>query len=356
MLTIMILYALAQQPDPAQIVQQLNQQAGEMARQWLHSPDARTEAWGAYLALRDRRVDLVPDLLALVEAYLPGAPVSLAAQDQHDAIMAVVDALIQLQAAVPAHDVAKIYSEFPVQALLLVPHANPRSEVTPFLMTLFESEQHNPGVWQSAGNMLAGPQASAFGIAVFKSMTVRATAIVVGPQGQTMHRGGVAGDCLFVPAPRQPKTGWPEISGYVFAIGMAVLAPGVDTVHFNRIVDATYAVVPDTCVHFSHPDLVREHYLATVLNQPIQNPPIKHEVSTVIKWSGEEDYKRQLASFIADQQEIFADVAAKLAPRPGIVVSERPRLIVEIWDQRSEKTPLPQIETSANVSFTRMPF
>ena len=62
MVAFWIALALAQQSDPAQVVQTLTQQTGELARQWLHSSDARTQAWGAYLALRDRRLDLVPDL------------------------------------------------------------------------------------------------------------------------------------------------------------------------------------------------------------------------------------------------------------------------------------------------------
>jgi hypothetical protein len=355
MLTIVLALALAQSPDPAQVVQALGRQTGELARDWLRSPDPRTQGWGAYLATRDRRAELVPDLLALLEAYTPGAPVSLAARDQHDSMMAVLDALIQLQAAAPVHDVAKISSDFPVQALLLVSHAVPRNEIAPFLMTLFESEEHNPGVWQSAGNLLAGPRALTFGVSVLESMTVRATVMVLEPEGQTMSHG-IAGDCLGY-APGAAKTGWPEIGWYDFSIGAnspgeGLLAPGVDPVYFHRAVDTTYTSATK-CLYLPHPDLVREHYLATVLNRPASDPPIKHEVTKILFWSNEDQYRRDLAAFVVGQQKIFSDVAAQLAPPGRAATSERPKFIVEIWDQRREETPLPEMEAGTGVTFIR---
>ena len=362
MLTFWIALALAQQPDPAQVVQLLTPQTGELARQWLHSPDARTEAWGAYLALRDRRLDLVPDLSALVESYSPGAAISLSAQDQHDAVMAVLDALIQLQAAVPAHDVVKIYSDFPVQALLLAPRAASQNEIDSFLMNLFQTETPNQDTWQAAGNMLVDAHAPGFGVLVFKSMTVRATVMVVGPEGRSRSRGGVLGDC---PSglPDSPKRGWPEIGRYDFPrfpLGArspeaALLAPGIDPVYFLRTVDAMYTPTTRTCRLSSLPDLVREHYLATILNRPMNDPPLKHEFTTVIQWSGEDEYRRAIVTLIEREQKIFEDIALKLAPRGGMVVSERPKFIVEIWDQRTEKTPLPQIHGAAGVIFENTP-
>jgi hypothetical protein len=340
MLTILLALALAQSPDPAQVVQSLGPQSGEFAWTWLRSPDPRTQAWGAYLALRDRRIELVPELIAQLEAYIPGAP------DQRDAMMAVLDALIQLHAAVPAHDVAKMFSDFPVQSLLLVPRASPQNEILPFLLTLFQSEEHNAGVWQSAGNFLVSSHAPGFGATVLKSMTVRATIIVVGPEGQKFKRGGLFADCIG-PERRKVKTGWPEIGWYDFSehsTSDGPLAPGIDPVYFRRTVDATYAPAR-TCLFFPDAALVREHYLAAVLNRPIQDPPIKHELTTSIHWSNDDQYRRDLAGFVAGQQKIFADVAAKLG------TSERPTLIVEAWDQRSEKTPLPEIEAGPGVSF-----
>src|SRR5579862_9298584 len=207
--------ASAQQPDPAAIAAGIGQQSGQLAREWLHSSDGRTRAWGAYLALRDRRRELVPDLIAFLENYLPGPAISQAARDEHDAIMAALDALIQLQAAVPLPDVAKIYPEFPLQALLLLPQSEPAYDRTNFLMNLFQIEEHNPGVWQASGNMLARPQAWAFGALVLKSLTVRALVVVVDSAGQRYGRG-IAGDC-FGPETPLLKSGWPEVGRYDFA-------------------------------------------------------------------------------------------------------------------------------------------
>jgi hypothetical protein len=55
--------------DPAAIVRSQERQSAERAADWLGSPDARVRAWGAYLALRDGRRKLLPQLIGLAEAY-----------------------------------------------------------------------------------------------------------------------------------------------------------------------------------------------------------------------------------------------------------------------------------------------
>jgi len=51
--------ARAQQapPDPAAVMAGLDTQSAHLATAWLHSDDPRTQAWGAYLVLRDRSTE-----------------------------------------------------------------------------------------------------------------------------------------------------------------------------------------------------------------------------------------------------------------------------------------------------------
>src|SRR5580700_4428097 len=99
--------ALAQQQplDPAIAVENLEKQTGQLSAKWLHSDDPRTQAWGAYLALKNRQTSRIPDLLALLTAFsATGQPLSLGETDQHDEMIALLDALIQLGAEVPLAD------------------------------------------------------------------------------------------------------------------------------------------------------------------------------------------------------------------------------------------------------------
>src|SRR5580704_16064979 len=81
--------ALAQQgpPDPATVMGSLNQQMAPLASAWLHSADARLQAWGAYAVLRDQRTEAIPDLLAMVAGFpVLEQPATQADSDQHDAM------------------------------------------------------------------------------------------------------------------------------------------------------------------------------------------------------------------------------------------------------------------------------
>jgi hypothetical protein len=358
-----LIFALcfAQQTDPAAIVASQDQASAQLAMQWLHSVDSRTQAWGAYLALRDRRVELVPDLAALLTLYpASGDALSLGDKDRQDAMLAVLDALIQIHSDAPAgrdtpaqadslvRDAMKIYPEFPVQSLLLMQRGW-IGRSAPLLMDIFKTSERT-GAWLAAGNMLVRGNNPTFAAAVLDSMTVHALLKVVTPGEPGMGRG-IAGSCLG-PAPGQPKSGWPQVGNYHFTAcarpGQGVLVPGVDPVCYIRSVDAVYGPTSDSsCSGYPMRDLARQHYISTMLLAPVDTPPIKSEVEFQITWQSADAYRKELSDFIERQQGAFEETARKLgAPQA------RPKLAIEIWDQRPVKTPLPDIDGGPGVSFT----
>src|SRR5579862_2860984 len=85
------------QSDPEAIVQSQENQTAGLAAAWLGNSDARVRAWGAYLALRDRRRELLPQLIGLAEAYpVKTEPPSPTERNDHDAMLGVLDAVIQM--------------------------------------------------------------------------------------------------------------------------------------------------------------------------------------------------------------------------------------------------------------------
>jgi hypothetical protein len=197
--------------------------------------------------------------------------------------------------------------------------------------------------------MLAQPNNRVFAAALLDSMTVHALLTVVTPGESHMGRG-FAGDCLG-PAPGQPKSGWPQVGNYGFTAcarpGQGVLAPGVDPVCYVRSVDAIYDPTHEAaCSGYPMPDLARQHYISTLLRTPVDAPPIKSEVEFQISWQNADAYRKELTTFIDRQQKAFEQTARKLgAPQA------RPKLLIEIWDQRSVKTPLPGIDAGPGVIF-----
>lgn len=84
-----------------------------------------------------------------------------------------------------------------------------------------------------------------------------------------------------------------------------------------------------------------------MLLAPVDTPPIKSEVEFQITWQSADAYRKELSDFIGQQQRAFEEAARRLgAPQA------RPKLVIEIWDQRPVKTSLPELDGGPGVSFT----
>ena len=253
-------------PDPAVVIDRLEKQLAPFASAWLNSADPRVEAWGAYLVLRDQRTDAIPVLLSMLEAY-PVIPqeASQLEVDRHDAMLGVLDALIQFDAPVPAADAQRIYPEFPVQSLVLL--ARSQEDTADALLDIFRNEQRWQVAWLAAGNLLSARRAAGFAAAVIEGMTVHLQVIVTEPGvgfggGQSSCCGGGSA---------APKAGWPPLGVYSFGgcgadaqTGATLLAGGADPAYYDRQVTAAYrASGASGCCHLDQ-DLVREHYLTAL--------------------------------------------------------------------------------------------
>jgi hypothetical protein len=354
------LSALAQQapPDPAAIVESLDKQMTSAVSAWLKSSDARTQAWGAYLVVRDRRQEAVPQLLEMLANYPAGEG---ATGDPHDAMLQVLDALIQLDAPVPLSDAQRIYAEFPVQSLILLSRS--KEETSPALLSIFQSEQRWPSAWLASGNLLLQRRAKGFAAKVVEGMTVHAQITVTQPGSG----GGIGGSTVCgVEAPPSPKSGWPMVGVYQFgACGQnlwaedVVLASGPDPAAYRRVLTSNYGTtslglfncIPDR-------DLVREHYLSALLSGG--EAPVLAHVSHTIFWQDDAAYSNDMASFIAGQQQVFAELARRLGESHLLSDEEvktlRPVLHIVILDWRSShETALPTLQPlAANVTIDRM--
>ena len=117
-----------------------------IVRGFLASPDAKTQAWGAWYAGRDVMTDLIPGLIAVVSQHgRPGTHAESAARD------VALDSLIQLRAEVPADLIARLIEDKPVSALILAARSEDAGG------TLLELVRANPDgaeQWFAAANLL----------------------------------------------------------------------------------------------------------------------------------------------------------------------------------------------------------
>lgn len=352
------------QSDPAQILQSLQQQSEKYSAQWLASPDPRLRAWGAYAVLRDHQTDQVPTLLSLVAAYepIPGEPTSLN-RDTHDAMLAILDAVIQLNAQVPAADAAKLYPEFPAQSVILLSRS--RDNVSSHLLDIFEDQRSGLGAWLAAGDLLASNSALGFAAAVLDSMTIHASVAVTMP-GQKPNGQGVAGDKFGNIL--EPKPGWPEVGTYTLSRcpqtpreGAIVLASGIDTAYYHRHVDSKYDpdAKEDFCFILDR-DTFREHLLDRLMNESADNPPLPAVVQVGITWRGSSNYLSRLNGLVAREQAEVHNVIWRLQCSGMLVSGESitgPHIEVRIWDQRPQGSPplplIPALPSNTSISAFR---
>lgn len=348
--------ALAQQapPDPATVIDSMDKQMAPLVNAWLHSADPRVQAWGAYVVLRDRRTEATPELLAMVASFPVVEQVTTQADgEQRGAMLGVLDALIQFEAQVPAIDAERIFPEFPVQSLILLSRS--QEDTAPALMTIFKNEQRSQVAWLAAGNLLLRHRADGFATAVVTSMTVRVQVMVTTPNSG----GGIGGSASCCGGGvAAPRPGWPPLGVYAFGgcgdrlqPGATVLAAGVDPAYYYRQVNSSYQVDVAACCNPDQ-DLVRQHYLTTLLYGSAERPPIRAHVSHSIEWKGPDAYLAELAALIDEQQHIFTELARRLGEQSLLSEAEtrtvRPKLQIRVLDLRGSQQPaLPAVQTRA---------
>jgi hypothetical protein len=345
------------QTDPAVIVQSQEKQSVGLAAEWLGSSDARVRAWGAYLALRDRQVNLLPQLIGLVKAYtVVGSPPNSSERDEHDAMLAVLDAIIQMRGGFPTDVAAKLYPEFPAQALISLSHDGPEAAGT--LLEIFRTENKLPGAWLAAGNLLMVWKPSGFAAAILAGLTVHAHITVVSENSGAGMGVGSGVDCAS--GPPAVKTGWPPVGNYYVrnmtsgVTGDVLLQDGADPAFYFRTVDAAYPDRNDdesACSKMFelNRDMVREHFLAKLASEPPENPSVRSYVEPTITWHDDAMYLISLRAFIGQQQRLFDALGKKLMESGQISAEEResarPSLEMRISDCRKNSPPiLPVLE------------
>ncbi len=332
--------------DPAAIVQSQETQAGALAATWLSSTNARTRAWGAYLALRDQRRELLPRLIALAQAYAvkDGQRTSTEESD-HAAMVGVLDAVIQLGGGAPA-EAATLYPEFPAQSIILLARAG-RSSAN-FLLDIFRRENRRTNEWLASGNLLMALKPPGFAATVLGSFTVTAQVRVVdNGTGVASGIGRVGGRaCSSIRGGPSPSASWPPVGNYstrrYYGNDVVERIDGSTPVFVVRSVgaaDTDERIDPCDGILEMNRDVFREHILAGLAADPTGNPTVRSAVAATVTWQDSTQYLQALRAVIERQQGSF-DTLRKNLMDAGLLSAEegassRPSLEVRIIDARS---------------------
>lgn len=345
----------AQQPptsDPVSLLHAEAQQRAAWAAEWLHSGDPLRTAWGAWLARQDRQTALIPLLNERVAEYQPAENFSSQSErDRHDALLAVLDALIALHAAVPSAEARKLYPEFPAQSLILLVRA-PQPDASA-LLDIARIAKSNWN-WLAAANVLVKTRTPGFAALLLSRFTQHFTISVVDAGIGGFSAGG-GSECGF--SMRAPKASWPAVGLYILS-QVPQRLPGVDAtylgggdtpVYYLRVEPGNYDNPGDDPGYCDGGD--RDEYRAQYIVRLMANSssPLKLDPypRATIVWKGEADYKQQLLAAIEAQRILFRRTVATLQDSarvltPSETESLKPRIEILIRDDRANKSvPLP---------------
>lgn len=205
--------------------------AGAEAGRLLRSGDTRERAWGAYLAGLHGLNDEAPRLVEmLADPALAGG-----GWQEARALQAALDALIRLDAEVPAETLLPLRQSSPDEVFILLarePRQNRQA-----LLSLFADEAPDPR-WLAAGNLLAETRAPGFAARLLAGLKIEARVYVYDSEGDHGYNGG--GGCGSGGGGRvfRSPDGYPPVFYYFLttanARGAVVAAPGRRTVYYGR--------------------------------------------------------------------------------------------------------------------------
>jgi hypothetical protein len=354
--------------DPEAVLHAEAKQRAEWANEWLSSEDPQRVAWGAWLARQDHQTALVAVLIEKVEEYQPNEEFSFQTveRDRHDALLAVLDALIELRAPVPVQAARKLYPEFAAQSIILLVRSPEDAQSS--ALDIFHIAEAN-WTWLAVGNLLLKNRTPGFAALLLSQFTEHMEVSVI-DSGIAGGSAGGGSECGF--SVGRPKAGWPAVGLYFLNqfperlpnLTAAFLIGGETPVYYWRHDQGNYdnpTASPGAC-----DDGNRDEYRAQFLNKLMEPwfSGIKLDAypHTTIEWKGEADYRQQLIRIVKEQRSKFhgavvflQDSAQVLTPSEAAPL--RLRLEFIIRDDRSQQSvPLPVISERGTTVLVKTAF
>lgn len=306
--------------------------------------DAKEEAWFAFRAGAQGDKTAVP---RLVEAL----------GKEPAAHRWILDALIRLEAEVPAEGVAPLFEQFPEETLILLardPKGNEEHLAAVAEASLGDGRYVH---WIAACNLLAAQKSKRLAGPLLRDLQlwleIRVTDPGWGGGGGLGRWGGGGKVSSRIGGDRDPQ--WPPVPAYALLQeqkdGAVPLAPGRRTVFFARHEIQRGERDPGwsrPAVPSSRRQEQRVDYLADLLGVEPKELGFRARDARTVVWRGAEGYPADVAAVRESVEGAFSDAVRKLVERKLLDPQEAPkapRLKVGVRDSRTDKSvPLPPLE------------
>jgi hypothetical protein len=331
----------------------------------LRSHDPRLVALGARESAARPDDAMMALMIEMVEHWDPWQRHRMQNEQRYDAMLAILDALIQTNQVVPASGLAAISYAFPEQALILAARL-PFEDSEPLLLSWYDGGN---GVtrfrtdWEGedrlllarvAGMMLAKGRSQSLAPRVLESSEERLRVYVTDERIEPVL--GCVAETALVSACGQgsnanpptvaPRPGWPDIYRYDLEEnapygGPVLVEAGGDRISYRRVLTGSDL---GNCYPLLLPSrATRHHLLAEMLG--IDDPQMTWctEKDVTFPWVTDDQYLRDMTELVAGEEKEFRKTSRSLFHQGLLTKSQlvalRPRLAVIVVDERTPGTP-----------------
>jgi len=287
------------------------------------SADPGRRAWGAYLAGNYQQTRFVPQLRRLLTAADP------------DVRRQALDALIRLDADVPANELLPLWPAHRAPVLILLARAPGQNRVA--LRSLLNEEIIGTE-WVAVHNLLVSIKAPGLAMELLSHMTVRVTVLVCDAGGRCGSYGAGGGGGVSNCGGVGYRPGFPPLYHYTLtstpARGDRLLAPGRHPIHYRRRRNPSHnGGIVDR-------ERYRLEYLAQLLDTQPEKLPLRRSSIRSIDWPGADRYPAAIEAVREEMAAQFAALVQMLHARglatPHETDGLRPRIDLNIIDTRAK--------------------
>ena len=319
-------------------------QVPELDRQ-LTSGVPRDVAWAAYNIGVQKRFDMVPKLVRLVAAFEAGATVEQARVSAEAAVIeAVADALIRLDAKVPAEVVMHLYPRFPAQTIILLSRAPDNSG--PLIQIFRETKSRD--LWLAAGNLLAVHSPPGFVRTLLSGAVTNFSFRVVWtrPEDEAAEGGGCAGDYMMTHD--EHFRDWPKARMYRINHGenaRNVFASGIHPIGFSwwETTDYVDAWGDGDCSEWAG-KYWRTGLIAQLLGVTMSDLQVEPTVADVILFTSPAAFEERVRRAIELKSRAFGDVVGTFVERGDLTTEDSAALHLQCTIEVVDERPLPRAD------------
>lgn len=316
---------------------------------WLHSGDPRLIAWAADFARRNHDAQITAEIPPLLEQW-PALPIGggyQAHSDQHRALLALLDTLIQEDIEVSIPVIRSVEQQFPVQALLLIKRQPRKAAESTLMFWAFGPNNHIEDIRGRAAAMLLADEPEAGVVArVVENAEQHVTVHVVHNTG-----GGIGGGLIDCGdgGPGRPNPQWPVVFAYRLHEEQSS-GPASNEIPIGQI--GLHSIAADRldidgasggCSRDMQESVFRHELIAYWLGIKPDAMPWKSKESLSIEWTSKAAYHRELGQIIEQQRQKMLSTFQRLHDLDLLESIPEPRLVVSI-ECNMDPCPLHEVQ------------